>query len=115
MDTLAEYSEQINAREATIEKIKDHYLKGYVNATDNQKLLFTIPYQKGWTLWVDGKEIELEKTCNLFMSADVSPGKHVYELKFWPPGLTVGIIVSMIALTALVCGCGYEAVKKNVK
>ncbi len=105
MDALAEYAELLNARDVTIEKIIDHHLKGTVNAADNQRLFFTIPYQKGWTLWVDGVEQPLEKTCNLFMSTAIAPGEHVYELKFWPPGLTVGIIVSLVALAALICVC----------
>ena len=108
MDALAEYSKLLNSKEVTIEKIIDHHLTGTVNAEKDERLFFTIPYQKGWTLYVDGKEAPLEKTCNLFMSTPITAGAHVYELKFWPPGLTVGIIVSVIALLGLVCTCGYE-------
>ncbi len=108
MDALAEYSKLLNSKEVTIEKIIDHHLTGTVNAEKDERLFFTIPYQKGWTLYVDGKEAPLEKTCNLFMSTPITAGAHVYELKFWPPGLTVGIIVSVIALVGLVVICGYE-------
>ncbi len=114
MDTLVEYAELLNSRDVTIEKIIDHHLTGTVNAAESQRLFFTIPYQKGWTLWVDGIEQPLEKTCDLFMSAAVTPGEHVYELKFWPPGLTVGIIVSLIALVGLVGLCGYDLKHKIV-
>ena len=108
MNTLAEYVQILNLRDVTIEKIIDHHLKGTANVTGNHRLFFTIPYQKGWTLWIDGTEQQIDKACNLFMSAAITPGEHVYELKYWPPGLTIGITVSLIALVGLVCMCGYD-------
>ena len=82
MDVLQEYAKQMNATDVTITKDKDHHLTGTVNTKEEKRLLFTIPYKEGWTLTIDGTETVVEKTCGLFMSAEVTPGEHVYELKF---------------------------------
>ena len=113
LDALEEYAGLLNSRDVTIEKLADHHLKGTVNAAENQRLFFTIPFEEGWTLFVDGKEAVIDKTCNLFMSTAVAPGAHTYELKFWPRGLTIGIIISTIAFVALIILCIYEGVNRR--
>ncbi len=115
MEALEEYSKLLNSRDVTIENIKDYHLRGTLNAAENQRLFFTIPYQDQWTLFVDGQNTKLDKTCNLFMSAKVTPGAHTYELKYWPQGLTAGIVVSLCSLVVLIVLCVYESVNKSKK
>ena len=64
---------------------------------DNQLLLFTIPYDEGWTLYVDGKAKKLNKTIDLLMSAKIPSGTHSYEMKYTAPGLKFGAVLSIIA------------------
>ena len=100
MNLLKEYSELLNSRDVTIQeqKNKDAKLNGTFTAEKGQKLFFTIPYDEGWTLTVDGVKTRLTKTAGLFMSAEVSEGEHQYELTFMPRGLQMGIIVSGASL-----------------
>ena len=102
METLSIYSEKLKAELLTIQKNSDSHLSGEVTAMGDQRLLFTIPYDEGWMLFVDGKEVPLEKTASLFMSARLDPGTHHYELNFWPKGLTKGVMISGGALATLI-------------
>ena len=99
-ELLEEYSGLIQGQDLSIEKDSsdDSKIWGSFSAEEDQKLFFTIPYDKGWTLYVDGVKTELSKTAGLFMSADVSAGEHTYELKFFPEGLTTGIIAGIASL-----------------
>lgn len=104
MELMKEYSEILNERDITIKKSvnNDSHLSGKFTASDHQKLFFTIPYDEGWKLYVDGNSVELNKSVGLFMSADASVGTHSYQLVYFPPGLKVGIIISVSSLALLV-------------
>jgi uncharacterized membrane protein YfhO len=96
--TLAEYAKELNTREITLNAEKENDLTGQFMAGDSQRILFTLPWDEGWTLYVDGAEVPLEKTCDLFMSAKVTRGRHTYQMRFFPALMNVGIGLSAGAL-----------------
>lgn len=97
-EALEEMSQVILNRPSTIEKNTDGSLSGTFVAEAGQELLFTIPFDEGWTLTVDGKDTELKKALDVFMVADVEPGEHTYEMKFIPSGFKIGIVAAGISL-----------------
>lgn len=74
------------------EALKDHQLvvserrgsciRGTVEATEDKTLLFTsIPYDKGWRIYVDGVEAKTEALLNgTFLGTELTPGKHEIEM-----------------------------------
>jgi len=93
-DVLTGFSRQLQDGAGELVKLTDSHLTGSVTAEKDGRLFFTIPYDEGWTLTVDGIETPLEKTVDLFMSARVSAGPHTYEMKFFPKGMKAGMAVS---------------------
>lgn len=91
---LDEYSAKLKEKAGSIENLKDSHLVGHIDAEEDSRLFFTIPYDEGWTLTVDGEKVPLNKTADLFMSAPVSAGEHIYELTFFPKGMQTGIYIS---------------------
>lgn len=102
LDVLAEYAKQLNARECTFNVIQDNHLTGDFTAEANQRILFTLPWDEGWTCTVDGQKVPIDKTWDLFMSVEVPEGKHSYEMKFIPAWLNYGLYLSAAALVGLV-------------
>lgn len=102
MDVLTSMAKEIQERPSTIDKIADSHLKGTFTVESGQELMFTIPYDEGWTLTVDGKETELKKVLDVFMAADVETGEHTYEMKFMPTGLKAGAAASGISLILII-------------
>ena len=90
-------SEVVTSRPSTIEKIKDSHLKGTVSLEEGQELLFTIPWDEGWTCYIDGKEVELTKVLGVFMAVETEPGEHTYEMVYVPDGMETGMKISMAA------------------
>ena len=98
-----EYKSWINEiRESQLEIItykKDDYIKGKVNVTGERTTLFTsIPYDKGWSVYVDGKKVEYEKLLTAFIGIDLEEGEHIIEFKYFPRGLVLGSIISLITV-----------------
>lgn len=98
LDALHAASEAVRARPCTVEKIKDSHLRGEFTAEDGQLLMFTIPYDEGWTCFIDGKEAEIKQVLGVFMAVDAPTGTHSYEMKFFPVGMKTGIGLSAAAL-----------------
>ncbi len=111
-ELLQEYAETVKARRCSLAKESDSHLSGDVEIQKGQRLLFTIPYDEGWKLNVDGILTPLTKTADLFMSADVQPGIHHYEMSFRPVGFSLGTVLSSVALLVLILQCTVK-VKKD--
>jgi uncharacterized membrane protein YfhO len=101
-NVLSEYAKQLRAREVTLNADKENDLTGYFEAGENQRLLFTLPWDEGWTLFVDGIEVPIDKTWDLFMSANVPVGEHQYELRFIPAWMNIGIGLSATSTIGLI-------------
>ena len=97
LEILQEMSEVVTSRPSTIEKIKDSHLKGTVSLEEGQELLFTIPWDEGWTCYIDGKEVVLTKVLGVFMAVETEPGEHTYEMVYVPGGMETGMKISMAA------------------
>lgn len=102
LDALENLSAIVTARPSTIEKVKDSHLKGTMTLEEGQELLFTIPWDEGWTCYIDGEKTDLKKVLGVFMAVDVSPGEHSFEMVYEPTGLALGIKISIGTLIFLI-------------
>ena len=75
-------------------------LTGTVNSNGGY-LILSIPYDKGFTVKVDGKEVLYEKVNTSFIGFKVSSGKHDIEITFDAPNAFIGKIVSLISFGLL--------------
>lgn len=80
----------------------DTHLTGTFKATEEQTVLLTIPYDKGWHVFVDGKEVEISEALDSLISFKVSEGEHRIEFKYMPSAFSLGLIVSIISTVIFV-------------
>ncbi|HFI2447466.1 TPA: YfhO family protein [Streptococcus suis] len=67
--------------------------------TENEaSLLFTLPYDKGWSATIDGKPVKIHRAQKGFIKIDVKPGQAQAILTFTPQGFYLGFIISICAL-----------------
>jgi len=100
-DVLAELAALLNRREITFNADREDDLTGDFTAEPGQRILFTIPWDEGWTCYIDGQPVPIDKTWDLFMSVDAPEGKHTYEMIFFPAWLNYGLYIGVAALLAL--------------
>ncbi len=102
-EKVEELYNDINKNTVIISDFKSNYIKLKVNKEKDRSVVFTsIPYEKGWKGYVDGQEVEI-KPCleETFISIDLSgfeDGEHNIELHFIPPGIKLGLIISIISI-----------------
>ncbi|MBP3656778.1 MAG: YfhO family protein [Clostridia bacterium] len=69
----------------------------HIDAKEAGLLVFTIPYDKGFTAYVDGQRAEIIPCDAAFMSVWVGPGGHDISFTYRTRGLTLGIAMSAAA------------------
>lgn len=75
---------------------KDSVVTGSVHAEADGYVLFMIPYEKGWSLTIDGEKTELLRGDIGFLACEVPKGDHTILLTFETPGLAAGTIGSLL-------------------
>lgn len=102
LPTLSVATDSILKDGVTIEKQASSHLTGQVNSEHEGYLLFTIPYDPGWKLWIDGAKVDTEPVMGTFLAAPVSSGTHSYTLRYIPQGFTSGCVLTFLAVIAIV-------------
>lgn len=94
--------EQLRAGQFVPQEFSDGYVSGTYRAEEPTGLLLSIPYDKGWTVTVDGTRVELSPAFGGGMSMlEVIEGTHEIEMTYRSPGLRGGLIVTCIS--AVLC------------
>lgn len=70
-------------------------VSGKVDLQEDQVLLTSIPYDKGWTAYVDGKKVSMPIFKEAFLTLPVEKGQHEIKLIFLPEGFKLGTIISI--------------------
>ena len=65
-------------------------------------VFYSIPYDAGWTAYVDGVETEIERVNIGFMAVLVGEGEHTVEFKYVSPGFFTGLKVSAVAAAVFI-------------
>ncbi|WP_033689603.1 YfhO family protein [Streptococcus mitis] len=95
--TLTEAIQKIKEQPVTISTSKNKVFATY-DVQQDTSIFFTIPYDKGWSAYQDGKKIEIKQAQTGFMKVDVPKGKGTITLSFIPNGFIAGAICSFTSL-----------------
>ena len=95
--TLTEAIQKIKEQPVTVSTSKNKVFATYEVQQDTS-IFFTIPYDKGWSAYQDGKKIEIKQAQTGFMKVDVPKGKGTITLSFIPHGFITGSICSFTSL-----------------
>ena len=79
-------------------KINKNKIKGNIEIGYDATLALSIPYEEGWTVYVDGKKTEYSKLNEVFMAIDIKPGKHTIEMKYIPKSFILSLIISLSSI-----------------
>ena len=101
-DVNARFLDYVKDNQLNVSSESDNYLEGTVVLEDDQILFTTIPYNDGWHVYENGKEINKQKIANAFIGLDLGAGEHKLTFKYVQPGLYVGIIVSLLSVISII-------------
>lgn len=113
MMSLNEFSKECDKRRATACDTFETSTYGFtatVNMEKENLLFFSVPYEEGFTAYVDGKETKIVKADYGFMAICVPEGRHAIEFKYIPSYYKYGLYLSIAGLFLLVALAIYDLV-----
>lgn len=101
-EAFQEAVEELKQSPLEISYFREDHIKGSVNAQKDGILFTTITYEPGWTVTVDGEKVEPVKLCDALIGIPMSAGVHQVEMKFFPHGMKLGLILSFAGLLIVI-------------
>ena len=112
-EALADLKKVIGSRPFRITSFEDDHIEGTASADQHSLLFFSIPYDKGWTVTIDGVRRETVKSLNAFLAVRITPGEHTVVLDYEPRGLKPGILLSAVSLLILAAMAGFVLLRRK--
>lgn len=104
-EELASVMTDISKSNLNITEFSHDYIEGTINCDGkNNTVLFTIPYDAGWNVKVNGKKVETYETLECLMAFDLptEAGTYSITMKYFPSCYKAGIVISIASLAAFV-------------
>lgn len=77
-----------------ITEFSDTEIKGKITALKDGVMFLSIPYEEGWSITVDGKEVDTVKVVHSMLGAEIPAGEHDITIKYTPEGFVPGVIAT---------------------
>lgn len=103
-DALADIAGKLSETGIKVTGYDDTHISAEIDIPSDKSgtLLMTIPYDEGWTVYVDGKKTPIHKTLNAFIGFDTGSGHHEISMSYCPQGLEQGMMVSAACVGILI-------------
>jgi len=86
-----------------------------VAKTDNNVLMLTIPYSKGFSVKVNGKNVKAGKILDAFMTIPLEKGNNVIKLRYIPCGIKPALLLFLSGIFLLLIYLAVIKKKKYIK
>ena len=84
----------------------DTEIEGTFTAEENEILFTSIPYDKGWNVYIDGEKVSEENIIRIsdaLLGVKISAGTHSIKFDYAIPGMKSASIISVVFIILLVC------------
>lgn len=105
LDKFKEFYYALSDEGLQVESYKSSRLKGHIDVKKDGLLFTSIPYDKSFKLYVDGKLTPYTYTGNsAFIAVELSKGEHDIEFKYTPLGFPTGLFFTLLCTLCFI-GC----------
>lgn len=113
-EALVKAYQELSSGALKVTDWKEGYIEGNVDVGSAKKTLFTtIPYDKGWSIYVDGKRQKTQTVHHAFLMIELKEGNHKVEFRYTVPGLYTGFAVSLGCLVIFLIILFHQKQKKH--
>lgn len=100
LGSLPERSELLYQSEVQVDKkqTEDNVIQGTIRVKKDGWFITSIPYDKHFKIYIDGKETEIQKVNTAFLGCKIESGNHELKIIYHAPGTTTGKVLSLIGI-----------------
>ena len=104
LGSLPERSELLYQSEIQVDKkqTEDNVIQGTIHVKKDGWFITSIPYDKHFKIYIDGKETEIQKVNTAFLGWKIESGNHELKIIYHAPGTTTGKVLSLIGIAGFV-------------
>ena len=104
LGSLPERSELLYQSEIQVDKkqTEDNVIQGTIHVRKDGWFITSIPYDKHFKIYIDGKETEIQKVNTAFLGCKIESGNHEVKIIYHAPGTTTGKVLSLIGIAGFV-------------
>ena len=112
-ERFEEFYRDLADEQMIIEKFTDCKINGKISAQKDGVLFLSIPYEKGWKVYIDGERTETFKVLQAMLGVKVCSGEHNIRIEYTPEGFPLGVTITFLS-AALVCIIAYFERKRKM-
>lgn len=101
-DKFIEAYETLISSKLDLKEFNEYKMTGNITLKDNMMVYTSIPYDKGWKVYVDGKETSTYALGDSLLVFDCPKGTHEIKLKYQPPYMGIGFLISIFTLFIII-------------
>lgn len=90
-------------------------LNGDINVSHDGYFITNIPYDKGYTIYIDNKKVKTEIVNTAFLGCPIKSGYHQIKITFQPRGYSLALCISTLGITLTIFNFIYERKNKDEK
>ncbi|MBE6851188.1 MAG: hypothetical protein E7504_05585 [Ruminococcus sp.] len=101
-DVLKEGYEALSDEMLKLTKFSDTAFTGEIDVKQAGCLYMSVPYEEGWTVYVDGKKSKIVPVFDAMCGVNLTEGTHTITMKYSPKGFVMGLVISISAVVLFV-------------
>ncbi len=114
-EAYEEAYKQMASQGMEVTSFKDTRIEGKIDVKTKGLMFTSIPYDKGWTVLVDGKKIKPISIKDGFLGVYLDEGSHKLEFRYYPRGLKAGLLVTVSTILLLLVYSLYRVLHDDRK
>ena len=85
------------------------HVTGSIQASQDGLMLLSVPYDEGWSVYVDGVKTEISPVGEALTGCWLTAGTHEITMRYVPQGFVEGAVLSTVSLLILVLGIAVKS------
>lgn len=86
----------------TMTSFDETHINGTVTSSFDGKLLLSLPYDNGWSIYVDGEKVKQGSINEALTTIDITAGTHDVKMKYSPEGFKLGVLITSICVIIVI-------------
>ncbi len=82
-------------------KVETNRIEGEISLSKTKLLQMAVPYSQGWKAYVNGQEVEILRSNEMYMAIELPAGASKVVFEYCTPYLKAGILISVLGFAAL--------------
>ncbi len=101
-DLIKDIKDSVDEFKFDKDKTKGDIIKGNISVKEDSILSISIPYDKGFNIYIDGKLTNYYKINNAFIGVDIKKGQHNIKIEYKAPYKNISLVISLSGIILLI-------------